>query len=213
MEIDLMEKYPKRNRDTKARSEKKTQNIIDCNLTFGWEYFDKKGYCYEGYSYDGRWIPIVEDMIAYYDLKPGSKILDVGCAKGYAVYDFVNEDMDAYGIDISEYAVNASPPEIRDRLYVGNAIDLSRFEDNEFDLVISINCVHCLDEDKARQAIREIERVGKNKFLTVDSFRTKEEEERMMEWIVAGRTAMSTDDWIKLFEEEGYTGDYYWFII
>lgn len=212
MEIDLLKNYPKRQRDTKARAEVKTQEIIDTNLKFGWEYFDKKGYCFNGYSYDGRWIPVVKDFIDYYGLKEGDKVLDIGCAKGYMVYDFVNQGIDAYGLDISNYAIGCSPPEIRYRLYEGNAKDLSIFYNKEFDLVISINTIHCLGENDLRQSVREIQRIGKKAYVTVDSYRNDEEKERMLQWIVAGRTVKSTNEWIKLFQEEGYTGDYYWFI-
>jgi len=213
MEINLLQRYPKRIRDTDSRAKNKTQEIIDTNLKFDWEYFDKKGYCYNGYSYDGRWIPIVYDIINFYGLKKGDKVLDVGCAKGYTVYDFVNQGIEAYGIDISSYAIGCSPTEIRNRLYLGNAKDLSRFKDNEFDLVISINCIHCLNEVDCRSALREIERVGKHKFVTVDAYRTEEEKKKLMDWVVAARTVMSRDDWIKLFREENYNGNYYWFYV
>ena len=207
-----MDSYPKVNRDTKSRKDNMTESRKTIAKKFGWEYFDKKGICYGGYIYDGRWIPVAKKFINYYKLKKGDKILDVGVAKGYLVYDLVNEEMDAYGIDISKYAIECSPPEIRDRLFVNDARNLHIFKDKEFNLVISINTIHNLKEDECRKAIREIQRIGKNAFIVVDSYRNEEEKERMLEWNMTGETIKSDKGWIEMFKEEGYTGDYSWFI-
>jgi hypothetical protein len=78
--------------------------------------------------------------------------------------------------------------------------------------VVSINTIHNLDEPDCREAVREIQRVGKNSFIVVDSYSSDAEKERMLAWNITGKTILSTDGWKKLFNEEGYTGDYYWFI-
>ena len=44
---------------------------------------DPRKYGYGGYRYDGRWVPVAEDMVKHFDLKPGDRVLDVGCAKGF----------------------------------------------------------------------------------------------------------------------------------
>jgi len=212
MEIDLLETYPKITRDTKSRSLEKTPRIIQLAKKFGWEYFDKKGVCYNGYSYDRRWIPVVKKFIDYYDLHADSKVLDIGCGKGYLVYDFIEAGIDCYGIDVSNYAIDCSPPEIRWRLKLRNAKDLGVYKDDQFDLVISINTIHNLKEPDCRKAIRDIQRIGKHAFIVVDSFRNDIEKQRMMEWNTTGETIKSTEEWKKTFDEEGYVGDYYWFI-
>lgn len=212
MEIDLLTKYPKRKRDCSKRLEEKSEKIRSIARKFGWEYFDKKGICYSGYTYDGRWIPVVQDFIDYYHLNNKSRVLDVGCAKGYMIYDFVNAGIDSYGIDISSYAISSSIPEIRERLSVRNAKDISLWSDNYFDLVVCFNTIHNLEETECRKAVRELERVSKNCYLTVDSWRNEEERKRMLAWNVTGKTIMSSKDWKKLFKEEGYTGDYFWFV-
>jgi hypothetical protein len=79
-------------------------------------------------------------------------------------------------------------------------------------LVISINTIHNLPEKDCRKAIREIQRIGKRAFIIVDSWRTKEEKQRMMDWCITGVTVKSTKDWEEMFKEEEYTGDYFWFI-
>jgi len=87
------------------------------------------------------------------------------------------------------------------------------YPDDFFDLVISINTVHNLKIEECKQSIREIERVSKgNSFIIVDAWHNDEEHERMVQWNLTAETAMHVDYWRKLFNEAGYTGDYYWFI-
>jgi ubiquinone/menaquinone biosynthesis C-methylase UbiE len=212
-EIDIFgDIYPKRNRDTKSRKIQKSSKIIKDAKKFGWEYFDKKGVCYDGYSYDGRWVPIAKKFVELYNLKKGDKVLDIGCAKGYMVYDFLDLGIDTYGVDISKYAIDCSPQEIKWRLKVADAKNLEVYKDKSFDLVISINTIHNLPEVDCRKALREIQRIGKKAFIIVDSWRSEEEKQRMLDWCVTGITLKGTEDWKKMFKEEGYTGDYYWFI-
>jgi ubiquinone/menaquinone biosynthesis C-methylase UbiE len=211
-EINLLDSYPSRKRNISNRVNEKTPEIIKKAKKFGWEYFDMKGVCYGGYIYDGRWKPVIKRFIDHYKLTSESKILDAGCAKGYMVYDFVNAGIDAFGIDISEYAINCAPYQINDRLYYCNVKDMKMFKDKQFDLVISINTIHNLKEEECRKAIREIERIGKHAFIMVDSYRNKKEKERMFQWNVVGETILSNKEWIQIFKEEGYTGDYFWFI-
>ena len=157
---------------------------------------------------------VIKDMINHYPLTKESKILDLGCAKGFMLYDFtqVLSGISVKGIDISKYAIENAKPEIKEFLNVGDIRNLSSFKDKEFDLVISINTVHNLPLEECKQAVKEIERIGKNAFITVDAWKDKEGKERMLKWNLTAETLMSAEDWKNLFKEVGYTGDYYWFI-
>jgi len=116
------------------------------------------------------------------------------------------------GIDISDYAVTNALESVAPFLRIGSA-DALPFPDDSFDIVVSINTIHNLDVDGCRRALTEIERVSRRgSFVTVDAFRNAEEEERMMQWNLTARTILSVEDWIRLFDDVGYTGDYYWFI-
>ena len=87
------------------------------------------------------------------------------------------------------------------------------FENDEFDLVISINTVHNLELDECAQALLEIERVSKRgSFITVDAYRNEEEKKRMFDWNLTAKTIMSENEWEIFFKENNYNGDYYWFI-
>jgi SAM-dependent methyltransferase len=215
-EINLMAKYPKTKRNINEREVQRTKDDIQLAKQFGKEYFDgERRTGYGGYYYHERfWTNVVQDFIEYYKLTKDSKILDVGCGKGFMLFDFMNAipGITVKGIDISQYAIDKAKEEVKEFLQVGNAKDLSMFKDKEFDLVISITTIHNLKLEDCKQALREIQRVGKNAFITNDAWRTEEEKERMHKWNLTAETFMSTDDWEKLFNEVGYTGDYYWFI-
>ena len=75
------------------------------------------------------------------------------------IYDFLqhNDKYIVKSIDISNYAIENSMPEVKEKLEVGNAKKLN-FEDNSFDLVISINTIHNLEKEDCAKSLREIER-------------------------------------------------------
>lgn len=211
-----MQKYPKTKRNLDERQEQKTEEDKAIAKKFGQEYFDgERRYGYGGYTYHPRfWTEVIKDFIEYYHLTSNSKILDVGCGKGFMLFDFKKAlpGITILGIDISEYAIKNAKEEVKQFLKVGNAADLNIFADKEFDLVISINTIHNLPLDECKKALKEIERIGKRAFIMNDAWRTEEEKNRMHKWNLTGETIMHTDNWKRLFDEVGYTGDYYWFI-
>lgn len=214
-EINLMERYPQSKRNPDERALEKTEEDRKIAREFGKEFFDgDRKHGYGGYSYHPRfWTDVVQDIIKHYKLTEESSLLDVGCGKGFMLYDFKKAlpGMKIRGIDISRYAVENGKEEIKEFLNVGNAKYLGEFKDKEFDLVISTTTIHNLPREECKQAVREIQRVGKNAFVTVDAWRNEEERKRMEAWNLTALTYMHVDDWKKFFEECGYTGDCYWF--
>lgn len=215
-EIDLLVNYPKTKRDIDKRLMEKTEEDRRIARQFGKDFFDgdrKQGY--GGYNYHPRfWQPVIPAFVEYYNLTANSKILDVGCGKGFMLYDFMQllPGVHVEGVDISEYAISHSKEEVRPYLQVANAKELP-FEDNSFDLVISITTIHNLDRNECKMALQEIERVSrKDKYITVDAYRNEEEKMCMNSWNLTALTFMHTDEWKKFFEEAGYSGDYFWFI-
>tara|TARA_Y100001958_G_scaffold131881_1_gene101304 strand:- start:617 stop:1270 length:654 start_codon:yes stop_codon:yes gene_type:complete len=216
MEIDLLKKYPKAKRNLDERSASKEKEVISTARKFGKEFFDgDRKFGYGGFKYQSKyWNEVVKDIFEFYDLKDDSSILDVGCAKGFMLYDFINNypNLKIKGMDISSYAINNSKPEVSKFLEVGNAKNLN-YKDNSFDLVISINTVHNLEINECKIAIKEIQRVSKSKsFITVDAYRNDREKENMYKWNLTAKTILSVKEWISLFKEVEYKGDYYWFI-
>ena len=215
-EIDLMTNYPKSKRNLDERKAAKDPAAVAVARQFGKDFFDgDRLYGYGGFQYNPRfWEPVVPTFQSYYGLTSSSKVLDVGCAKGFMLYDFsrVIPGITVAGLDISEYAIENATEEIKPFLKVGNAVDLP-YDDKSFDLVISINTVHNLDKKDCQKALKEIERVSRNvKFITVDAYHNDEEKRRMDMWNLTALTYMSVPEWKIFFNETGYTGDYYWFI-
>jgi ubiquinone/menaquinone biosynthesis C-methylase UbiE len=179
---------------------------------FGQEYFDgDRKYGYGGYSYDKKyWVATVKNFIEYYALKPNSSILDIGCAKGFMLKDFKSllPDSKLKGIDISNYAIENAHRDVKNFLIQGNAIALP-FSDRTFDLVISINTIHNLKKKDCVESLKEIQRVSKgNSFVMVDGWRSEVEKEKLEAWVLTAQTILSVEQWIELFNEAGYTGDY-----
>jgi ubiquinone/menaquinone biosynthesis C-methylase UbiE len=165
---------------------------------------------YGGMRYDGRWRPVAQAMAAHYGLGPGSRVLDVGCGKGYLLYDFtaVVPGVEVRGIDISAYAVAEAKEEIRAHINVGNACALP-FADHSFDLVVSITTLHNLQCFELERALREIERVGrKHKYIVVESFRTEEEKANLLYWQLTCESFHRPEGWEWWFRQTGYTGDH-----
>ena len=170
---------------------------------------DRK-YGYGGYKYDGRYEVVAKKLIEEYNLKKDAKILDVGCGKGFLLYEFKKllPDSEVRGFDISRYAVENSKEEIRNRLFVYDAKDNYPFKDKEFYLVFSITTLHNLKIFDLKNALNEIERVGKNKYIVVESYRNEQELFNLECWALTCQSFFSKDEWEWLFNEFKYTGDY-----
>jgi len=215
-EIDLLVNYPRTQRNVKERGATKTEEDRALARQFGKEFFDgdrKNGY--GGFRYFPRfWQPVIPTLQSHFGLGRGSSVLDVGCAKGFMLYDMAQliPGIQVEGLDISSYAIENAMESMRPFVRVGDARKLP-YPDQSFDVVISINTIHNLEQPELKQALREIERVSRGKsFITVDAYRNEEEREAMYAWNLTAKTILHVDEWKKLFREVGYTGDYYWFV-
>lgn len=216
IEIDLLKNYPKTKRDLKQRADEKTEEDRAVARNFGQEFFDgDRKHGYGGFKYMSRfWQPVIPTFIEHFNLTENSKVLDIGCAKGFMLFDMKEAipNINITGVDISTYAIENAKEEVKPFLSVANAKELP-FEDNSFDVVISINTIHNLEKEDCAKALKEIERVSRGKsFITVDAYRSEEEKEAMYAWNLTAKTIMSVEEWEIFFKEVGYTGDYYWFI-
>lgn len=175
-------------------------------------YWDgDRRYGYGGYKYiPGRWSSLAKQIIADYNLKDNSRILDAGCGKGFLLLEIKKQlpSIDIVGIDISKHALNEAPEIFKNNFFIHNLKDTLPFKDNEFDLVISINALHNLQIPDLKTAITEIERVGKNKYIAVESYRNEKEQFNLQCWALTCESFFNKDSWIWLFEHFGYKGDY-----
>jgi SAM-dependent methyltransferase len=215
-EVDLLRALPAVKRNIQKRREAKSPEAIAIAKQFGEVYFDgPREFGYGGYRYDGRWIPVSRDIVAHFDLKPGMRVLDVGCAKGFLVKDLMKvcPGLEVFGLDISLYALMHCEPEVVGRLHLGTAEKLP-FPDHSFDCVISLNTVHNFPRPRALKVMQEIERVSRGRsFVQIDSFHTREQKEIFESWVLTAEFYDYPDGWKRLFAEAGYSGDYYWTIV
>jgi len=215
-EINLMVHYP----SGKGRTGERpviTEEDKRISKQFGRDYFDgDRKHGYGGFSYHPRfWTNTVKHIRDYYQLPEDCAILDVGCAKGFMLYDFMQLMPKARlaGIDISSYAIENALEAVKPLVQVGNAKSLP-FPDRSFDLVISINTIHNLPYEECRQSLREIQRVSRHHaFVMVDGYRTEEQYAAMLAWVLTAETMLHVDAWLHLFAEAGYTGDYNWWTV
>ena len=214
-EINLLDKYPRSSRPIDERGGVNSEAVKKIARKYGVEYFDgERIYGYGGYNYDGKyWSETVIRFRDHYQLHYNAKVLDVGCAKGFMMFDFKRflPGIQIYGLDISRYALEHAKPEMAAHITRGDCQRIP-WDDNHFDLVISINTVHNLPRLQCIRALSEIQRVTKGDcFITVDAWRNEEERQRLLNWMLTAYTYYHVDDWVTLFKEAKYNGDYYWF--
>jgi ubiquinone/menaquinone biosynthesis C-methylase UbiE len=178
---------------------------------FDKDYWDGERHLgYGGYKYDGRWRKVADAMRDHYGLKAGDKVLDVGCGKGFLLYDLTQSvpGIDATGIDISAYGIQHAKEEIKPRLQVASATDLP-FEDKSFDFVYSITTLHNLKCFDLEKALREIQRVSKkHSYICVESYRSEAEKVNLMYWQLTCESFYWPEEWQWWFDRTGYTGDH-----
>ena len=199
-------------RDYLARvTERDKAEVAELATQWGFDYWDgSRQTGYGGYRYDGRWRPVADAMAAHYGLRPGDRILDVGCGKGFLLHDFTQSvpGVEVAGLDISQYAIDHAKDEVKPHLRQGSAAALP-YPDDSFDLVVSLNTLHNLYLPDLFAAFREIERVGRrHKFIVVEAYRNEREKMNLMYWQLTCRAFHTPAEWEWTFAQTGYTGDH-----
>ena len=178
---------------------------------WGYDYWDgDRRINYGGYRYiPGRWAPVAKLMIEHYGLRSGDKVLDVGCGKGFQMFELteVLSGLQVRGLDISEYAIEHAHPQMKPFIDHGTAACLP-YADRSFDLVFSINTLHNLHNPELDAALREIERVGKQKYICVESYRNEAEKANLLYWQVTCEQFNAPKDWEWWFDQCQYSGDF-----
>ena len=179
---------------------------------YGADYWDgDRKYGYGGYKYlPGRWATVAQKLIDLYGLKAGSKVLDVGCGKAFLLYEMqlLEPGLEIHGFDISQYGLDHAHPNLKANLFIHRAQDPYPFEENFFDLVISLGTLHNLHIFELEVAIAEIERVGKQGYIMLESFRNELEMFNLECWALTAESLMDVDEWKWVYDRFGFTGDY-----
>lgn len=199
-------------RDYLARMNDDKIHCMETARQYGKDFFDgERRYGFGGYRYDGRWLPVAQAMAHAYGLKNGARILEVGCGKGYMLYEFTHAIPDAAvrGFDISAYAIDNGKPEIKDNLFVHKAEETPwPFADKEFDLVYSIATLHNLPIYDLAKTLPEMNRIAHHAYLCVEAYRNERELFNLQCWALTCHSFFSEQEWLWLYEHFGYTGDH-----
>ena len=197
--------YLSRMNDNKVKCMKKANK-------FDYNYWDgSRKYGYGGYKYiPGRWSKVAKKIIRNYKLNSKSKILDVGCGKGFLLKEIKNilPDIKIVGFDISKYAIKNSHPDIKKFLFKHDVRKRFPFKKKYYDLVISINTLHNLSLYDLSFALMECQRVAKNKYVVVESFRNEEELFNLQCWALTCKSFFSPEEWKWIFKKNSFNGDF-----
>src|SRR6266853_6597327 len=206
--------HPLHKRTTRDVLARMVDDKVTCMLKakeYEFDYWDgDRRFGYGGYKYDGRWKPVAQAMIDHYKLKPDAKILDVGCGKAYLLHELKQllPGAEVIGFDISRHGIADAPEPIRPHLMRYRAQDRYPWGDKQFDLVISLGCLHNLRLFELKTALSEIQRVGKNGYVMLESYNNEQELFNLQCWALTCESFFDTAEWTWLFDHFGFTGDY-----
>jgi len=187
-------------------------NCMKIAKQYGKDYWDgDRRYGYGGYKYiPGRWKSVAQALIRTYSLGPGSKILDVGCGKGFLLHEILllEPEISVTGFDISAYGISCATDLVKPHLFEHRAQSIYPFADKEFDLVISLTTLHNLRIFDLQIALSEIERVGMQAYIVLESYRDEQELFNLECWALTCESYFDRAEWIFLYKKFGYNGDY-----
>jgi ubiquinone/menaquinone biosynthesis C-methylase UbiE len=199
-------------RDYLTRMQDEKVHCMQIAKQYEKDYWDgSRRYGYGGYKYMvSRWKPVAEALIRNYKLTNASSVLDVGCGKGYLLYEMklLLPGLKVVGFDISKHGLADAKEEVQDSLFLHRAQDLYPFEDNEFNLVISLGCFHNLRIFELQTALSETERVGRQGYVMLESYRNELEQFNLQCWALTCESFFNFEEWPWIYHHFGYTGDY-----
>ena len=212
-EYNLLDEYPKLDNPRFVSIDQRTIHHRLIASQREKDFFDgDRNFGYGGFNYDGRWKKIAEKAIKRYDLKDGSRVLQINCEMGFFLHDLksINPKINVYGLETSKYAFDNTINEIikKNVLYVKNYNDLN-FDDNYFDFILCIGIVYTLNLPDIILFLKNLKRISKGRsFINLASYENKEDFWLMKDWSLLGTTILKKNEWIEILKFTDYRGDY-----
>jgi SAM-dependent methyltransferase len=179
---------------------------------FEFDFWDgKRKFGYGGYKYiPGRWEGVAQKMIKKYKLNNKSKVLDVGCGKGYLLFEMkkILPDLKVYGFDISKHAIKNAKKEVKKNLFVHDGKKTFTYKKKYFDFTFTLACLHNFKANDLEKSIKEIERVSKKSYIMVEGYRNEQELFNLQCWALTAETFFDDDEWKWMFKKCKYNGDF-----
>ena len=190
----------------------KERSVI--NKMYAWqlgkEYYDgSRLNGYGGFRYDGRWLKLLPKIIKKYKLTNKSKVLDLGCKKGFLLKDLnkLLQGIKTYGIENHSYALKKSV-NCKSKLIKSDYYNIP-FKKNYFDFVIAFNSLYMQNLGDVIKSLKEIQRVSKKSYIVLASGENDEERNKFYKWTLIGTSILLKKEWKILFKKIGFKGDYY----
>ena len=164
---------------------------------------------YGGFKYDGRWKKLLPKIIKKYKLTKKSKVLDLGCKKGFLLKDLNSliPGIKSYGIENHSYALKKAI-KCKSKLIKSEYYEIP-FKNNYFDFIIAFNSLYMQNLGDVIKSLKEIERVSKKSYVILASGENDKERNRFYKWTLIGTTILLKKEWISLFRKINFNGDYY----
>jgi len=191
------------------------ESVSSSYMDFGYDYFDNpdNGVGYGGYSYDGRYADVAKRMVEHYRLKPGDRVLEIGCAKGYLLVEFHKLGLEVAGLDASEYAVSNAHHNVHSHVHTGEAKSIP-FPDDHFQLVIGKEVLPHVPRADLEQTVRECIRVSDGRlFFEIQCGTTNKELEYMDAWDRTHQVCETPAWWEEMFMRVRYSGDVHYKVL
>jgi len=178
----------------------------------GKEYYDgSRINGYGGFKYDGRWKVLLPNLIKRYKLTKKSKVLEIGCKKGFLLHDLnlLIPGIQSYGIENHKYPITKIRKKLKKNIYYREYYNLDNFNSNQFDLVIAFNSIYMQNLGDVIKTLKQIKRISKKSYISIASYSTKRDRNKFLDWTLLGTTILKKQEWKKIFNLIGYKGDYY----
>jgi ubiquinone/menaquinone biosynthesis C-methylase UbiE len=204
--------HNKGSRDYFSRMNLSKPKIMKKAKKYDFSYWDgKRSEGYGGYKYlEGYWRPLAKKLIKTYKLTNKSSVLDIGCGKGFLLYEIkkILPKLKIIGFDISKYAIKNSHPKIKEYLSIVKAQNKYPLKKKSIDLVISLGTLHNLNIYELSKAFSEINRVAKKSYIWVESYRNEVELCNLQCWAFTCKSFYDPSSWKWIFKKFKYQGDY-----
>ncbi len=166
---------------------------------------------YGGFKYDARWKSLLPDLINKYKLTKKSKVLEIGCKKGFLLQDLdlLIPGIKLYGIENHEYPISKIKKKIKKNVFYRDYYNLNNFKTNQFDLIIAFNSIYMQNLGDVIKTLEQIKRISKKSYISIASYSKKKDRDKFLDWTLLGTTILKKQEWEELFNLIGYKGDYY----